>query len=101
MSERNRLCVYVRVHVIITSALHHHQSHSPVVEVSTNRFFQIDDIAYRINTCPILVPIKESMLNKPVCPDVSLHLLTTDKIEVLAVPLIWTGVTRGVYIKVT
>ena len=41
------------------------------------------------------------MLNKPVCPDVSLHMLTTDKIEVLAVPLIWTGVTRGVYIKVT
>ena len=90
----------VCVHVIITSALHHHQSHSPapVVEVSTNI---IDDIAYRINTCPILVPIKESMLNKPVCPDVSLHLLTTDKIEVLAVPLIRTGVTRGVYIKVT
>ena len=41
------------------------------------------------------------MLNKPVCSDVSLHLLTTDKIEVLAVPLIWTGVTRGVYIKAT
>ena len=36
-SERNQLCVCVRVHVIITSALHLHQSDSPVVEVSTNR----------------------------------------------------------------
>ena len=41
------------------------------------------------------------MLDKPVCPDVSLHLLTTDKMEVLAVPLILTGVTRGVCIEVT
>ena len=41
------------------------------------------------------------MLDKPVCPDVSLYLMTTDKMEVLAVPLILTGVKRGVYIKVT
>ena len=37
------------------------------------------------------------MLDKPVCPDVSLHLLTTDKMEVLVVPLILTVVKRCLY----
>ena len=34
------------------------------------------------------------MLDKPVYLDVTLHLLTTDKMEVLAVPLILTGNTH-------
>ena len=96
-SELNRLCVCVHYISITSSPI------SLTCGRSVNNVFP-ELMTLRIEsiyTCPIIVPIKESMLDKPVCPNVSLHLLTTDKMEVLAVPLILTGVTRGVYIKVT